>query len=96
MPQPNYYAKLARTLARYEILMLEHKLNPVHLFLQDRTFRIWVYSKFDWNVGFTWFGNVLVWSDIAKSYPDVLHLVESENPEWITCKLIRVLLFQTY
>lgn len=77
----SYYAKIIKTLKKYDISLENFKHNPIELFKVDYSFRNWVYSRFpNANSDFTWYGNKYNWAKVIPS--ELYGQIENENLNW--------------
>lgn len=88
MPKINkkqHWAQLSKTLAKFGILMRDHKESPAYLFMHDSSWRNFWYNR---NLGFTeyftWFNNPTNWQEISTNFPEVHAFMQTEHPQWIT------------
>lgn len=79
-PRSMYYAKIAKTCAKYGLTVNDWKENPHKLFLVDKKTREYVYKTFDPSRTISWFGKDYTWKDhIPTSFYNV---IESEDLTW--------------
>lgn len=75
-----YYAKIRKSLLKYDISFSTFKSNPASLFLRDAKFRSYVYTKFEPRETITWYTQDYRFSDnIPESF---YNQIKSENNDW--------------
>lgn len=75
-----YYAKLSKSLKKYNLSIQDFKNNPIEYFVRDNLFRQHVYSKFNPVQRYTWYNKPFRWVDhIPKTF---YNQIENENFNW--------------